>query len=104
MSLVKGLTTAEAAQRIGRTLRHVQWLIKEGRLPAERVGRDYFIRADDLKLVTGLKRGRPPKQATVAPKSSGEVRRADKTGQKLNEAFRRAAEEEQKASKKRGKK
>ena len=61
MALVRGLTTAEAAAKLGKTLRHVQWLIKEGKLPAERVGRDYFIREEDLELVANLKRGRPPK-------------------------------------------
>lgn len=62
MRLVLGLTTSEAAKKLKRTVRHVQWLIKEGRLPAQRVGRDYFIREEDLKLVQGLKRGRPSKQ------------------------------------------
>ena len=61
MRLVLGLTTGEAAKKLERTVRHIQWLIKEGRLPAQRVGRDYFIREEDLKLVQGLKRGRPPK-------------------------------------------
>jgi len=55
------LTTAEAAEKLGKTVRHIQWLITEDRLPAERVGRDYLIREEDLKLVEGLKRGRPPK-------------------------------------------
>jgi excisionase family DNA binding protein len=55
------ITTAEAAERLGKTIRHIQWLITEGRLPAEKVGRDYFINEADLGLVRGLKRGRPPK-------------------------------------------
>lgn len=65
MSLVRGLTTTEAAERLGKTLRNIQWLIKEGKLPAERVGRDYFIREEDLKLVADLKRGRPPKHPST---------------------------------------
>lgn len=56
------LTTAEAAERIGKSIRHVQWLITEGKLPAEKVGRDYLISEDDLQLVTNLKRGRPAKK------------------------------------------
>ena len=55
------LTTAEAAERLGKTIRHIQWLITEGRLPAEKIGRDYFINEEDLKLVSNLKRGRPVK-------------------------------------------
>ena len=48
--------------------------------------------------------GRPAKQATVAPQSTSEIRRADKTAQKLNETFRKATEAEQRAGKKKGKK
>ena len=39
----------------------VQQLIWEGRLPAEKMGRDYFIKEDDLKLVQDRKPGRPRK-------------------------------------------
>jgi excisionase family DNA binding protein len=55
------LTTAEAAEKLGKTIRHVQWLITEGRLPAQKIGRDYLINEGDLKLVSNLKRGRPAK-------------------------------------------
>lgn len=55
------ITTAEAAQRLNKTIRHVQWLITEGKLPAEKVGRDYLIDEADLALVSNLKRGRPRK-------------------------------------------
>jgi hypothetical protein len=37
-------------------------------------------------------------------KSKGEIRRADKTTQKLNQAFRKAAEDEQQAGKRKGRK
>ncbi|MDQ3259079.1 MAG: hypothetical protein M3R15_35320 [Acidobacteriota bacterium] len=36
-------------------------LIRGGRLPAERMGRDHFIEEADLKLVENRKTGRPPK-------------------------------------------
>jgi hypothetical protein len=36
-------------------------MIKAGRLPAEKIGRDYFIKENDLKLVADRKPGRPPK-------------------------------------------
>jgi excisionase family DNA binding protein len=60
------LTTAEAAEKLGKTIRHVQWLITEGRLPAQKVGRDYLINEEDLKLVSNLKRGRPAKAKVEA--------------------------------------
>jgi excisionase family DNA binding protein len=55
------ITTAEAARRLNKTIRHVQWLITEGKLPAEKVGRDYLIDEADLELVAHLRRGRPRK-------------------------------------------
>jgi excisionase family DNA binding protein len=64
MGIGDKLTTAEAAAELGKSIRHIQWLITEGKLPAEKVGRDYFINADDLGLVRGLKRGRPSKTKT----------------------------------------
>jgi excisionase family DNA binding protein len=64
MGIGNKLTTAEAAAELGKSIRHIQWLITEGKLPAEKVGRDYFIKSDDLRLVRGLKRGRPPKTNT----------------------------------------
>lgn len=39
----------------------VHQLINEGRLPAEKMGRDYLIKEDDLKLVEDRKPGRPRK-------------------------------------------
>ncbi|HZG52066.1 MAG TPA: helix-turn-helix domain-containing protein [Pyrinomonadaceae bacterium] len=58
---MKLLTTKEAAERLGVTVTRVQQLIGEGKLPAEKMGRDYFIKEDDLKLVADRKRGRPRK-------------------------------------------
>ena len=62
---MKLLTTPEAAQRLGITLARVQQLIWKGRLPARKIGRDYVINEDDLKLVADRKPGRPAK--TVKP-------------------------------------
>lgn len=76
--LVTGLTTAEAAERLGKTVigtreaaerlgvsqQRIQALIKDGRLPAQMVGRDYLINEADLKLVEVRKTGRPPKPAS----------------------------------------
>lgn len=54
------LTTPEVAQRLGVTVTRVQQLIAKGRLPAEKLGRDYVIREEDLKLVENRRSGRPP--------------------------------------------
>jgi len=63
-TLMKLLSTREAADRLGISKVRVTILIKEGRLPAERVGERFIIRESDLKLVADRKSGRPPKQAT----------------------------------------
>lgn len=55
------LTTPEVAARLGVTVTRVQQMIVAGRLPAEKMGRDYFVREEDLKLVENRKPGRPPK-------------------------------------------
>lgn len=58
---MKFLTTPEVAKRLGITLARVQQLIWKGRLPAQKIGRDYVINEDDLKLVADRKPGRPAK-------------------------------------------
>ena len=55
------LTTKEAAEKLGVSLRRVQAMIEAGRLPATKFGRDYMIREKDLKLVEDRKVGRPRK-------------------------------------------
>jgi excisionase family DNA binding protein len=56
------LTTNEVAARLGVTIKRVQAMIRDGRLPAEKMGRDYFIKEADLKLVADRKPGRPRKK------------------------------------------
>lgn len=68
---MKTLTTMEAAQRLGVTVRRVNDLITSGRLPAARFGRAYMIKESDLKLVENRKAGRPPK--SVKEKSKDKV-------------------------------
>jgi excisionase family DNA binding protein len=58
---MKILGTPEAAERLGITVARVQHLIWAGRLPAQKLGRDYVIKEDDLKLVKNRKTGRPSK-------------------------------------------
>jgi len=45
------ITTKEAALELGITPRRVQALIKSGRLPAEKIGRDWIIDHKNLELV-----------------------------------------------------
>lgn len=59
---MKMLSTKEAAEKLGVSLRRVQQMIEEKALPAEKVGRDYVILEKDLAKVTVYgKPGRPPK-------------------------------------------
>jgi excisionase family DNA binding protein len=63
---MKLLSTKQVAEKLGVSLRRVQAMITAGKLPAEKLGRDYFVREEDLKLVTVYGRaGRPPKQVTA---------------------------------------
>jgi excisionase family DNA binding protein len=55
------LTTSQAAAKLGVSVSRVQQFIKEGRLPAEKLGRDYIIRPKDLAKVKDRKPGRPKK-------------------------------------------
>lgn len=54
------LTTAQAARRLGVSRRHVALLIRQGKLAAAKVGRDWLIRPADLEAVRRRPgRGRP---------------------------------------------
>lgn len=64
---MKIISTKDAAERLGISLRQVQTLIGQGKLPASKIGRDYAIDEKDLKLVEIRKKGRPAK-ATPAKK------------------------------------
>jgi excisionase family DNA binding protein len=61
---MKLLTTKEVAERLGVSVRRVHALIQDGRLPAQKFGRDYQIDEKDLKRVAERKPGRPRKAAT----------------------------------------
>ena len=64
---MKLIGTKEASEKLKISQTRVQALIKANRLPAERVGRDYVINEDDLKLVKIRKNGRPKKSMEVNP-------------------------------------
>ena len=53
------LTINEAARLLGISPQRVGQLIKVGKLPAFRWGRDWVIDAKDLKLLDGRRVGRP---------------------------------------------
>lgn len=55
------LTTKEAAEKLGVSYVRINQLIVAGRLPAQKMGRDYVIDESDLKLVADRKPGRPRK-------------------------------------------
>jgi excisionase family DNA binding protein len=43
------------------SVRRVQAMIQSGRLPAQKIGRDYLIDESDLSVVKDRKSGRPAK-------------------------------------------
>jgi len=55
------LTTSEAAELLGVNASRIRQLVLQGRLPAQKKGRDLFIDENDLKLVADRKPGRPSK-------------------------------------------
>lgn len=61
---MKLISSAEAAEKLGVHITRVQVLIREGRLPAQKVGRNYVINEADLKLVKERQPGRPKKQSS----------------------------------------
>jgi excisionase family DNA binding protein len=58
------LTTGEAAKILGVSVRAVQLAISEGRLNAEKYGRDYLIRRSALGRIVRKPAGRPPKSGS----------------------------------------
>jgi len=63
------LTTAEAADRLGLTVRAVQKMIEARRLAAQKIGRDYLISPEALSHIPKHAAGRPPK--ALSAKDSG---------------------------------
>jgi excisionase family DNA binding protein len=53
------LTTAQVAAKLGVSSSRVLALIHAGRLPATKLGRDYFVQPKDLAKVRDRKPGRP---------------------------------------------
>ncbi|MDQ1611788.1 MAG: Helix-turn-helix domain [Pyrinomonadaceae bacterium] len=73
--MAKTLTTQQAAEILGISTIRVRQLIGAGRLPAEKFGRDYMIKEEDLELVADRTPGRPPKaKAETVSKASKKKR------------------------------
>jgi len=106
---MRELTTKEAAERLNISMRQVQTLIQQSRLPAEKRGRDWFIKESDLALVRERpKTGRPPKakpaQSNANSEKYGTLETQTRTTRKLNKAIKQSADEEMSSRKKGGKK
>lgn len=56
---MKLLTTQEAADKLGVSVRRVVAMINAGQLPSQRFGRSHVIKEEDLKLVEKRQVGRP---------------------------------------------
>ncbi len=59
--LMKLLPTKDVAKALGLSVQRIHALINSGRLPAQKIGRDYLINEKDLELVRERKAGRPKK-------------------------------------------
>ena len=64
-----------AAEELNLSTNRVRQLIKKGRLPAQRIGREYAITREDLEAFKLIDRpvGRPPKDPEVIDPCGGEV-------------------------------
>lgn len=56
------ISSKEAAEKLGVSLRRVQALITSGKLPAQKIGNSYVVQEKDLESVKARTPGRPPKQ------------------------------------------
>jgi excisionase family DNA binding protein len=61
---MKLIGTKEASSRLAISQQRIQALIKIGKLPAEKVGRDWLIKEADLERVRNRPIGRPKKVVT----------------------------------------
>lgn len=58
------ISSKDAAEKLGISLRRVQALITDGRLPAQKIGNSYVVNEKDLELVKVRTPGRPKKQVS----------------------------------------
>lgn len=60
------ISSKDAAEKLGLSLRRVQALITSGRLPAQKIGNSYVVNEKDLELVRERIPGRPAKKAEAS--------------------------------------
>lgn len=56
------ISSKEAAEKLGVSLRRVQALITSGKLPARKIGNSYVVKEKDLELVKERPPGRPKQE------------------------------------------
>lgn len=72
------LNTEEVARRLKITRQHASALIREGKLPATKIGRDWVVNSNDLPVAEKRpKRGRPAKQTTKRKKATSITAKAE---------------------------
>ena len=74
--MIPGYSTTEAAARfLGVKRCRIALLIREGNLPAEKIGRDFLIKNEDLEKhqATARKPGRPRKDVEVEAKKEPQL-------------------------------
>ena len=77
------LSTEQAAGRLGISLARVKQLLAEGKIKAQKVGKQWIIQESDLDGVTVYgKAGRPPKAMTTGEKPATKRSGAKKGGSK----------------------
>ncbi len=64
------LSVSEAAIELNLSPRRIHDFIKDGRLPAEKIGAYYAIKRKDLNLVKDRTTGRPPKPKNADSKKT----------------------------------
>ena len=69
MSEARWLSTAEASDRLGVTLRTLYRLVDEGRLPAYKIGRVIRIKEDDVDVYLESARIQPGSLGHLYPES-----------------------------------
>ena len=63
--MIKFLSCKEAGKILGIDDSRVRVLIRQGRIPAQMIGRTWVINPTDLKLVKDRKPGRPKKNEKI---------------------------------------
>ncbi len=73
----KRLTVKQVATKLGVSVPRVHQLIQEGRLPAEKLGRDWIIETSDLEKLKLRPTGRPKKILESAPKDDAQLEKSE---------------------------